>query len=66
MTRTYIAKRLLEHGPLTAAQFREITGWKDRTPESALSNLMKTGLVRTVRQKCGLSKKPLYALVGNE
>jgi hypothetical protein len=46
--RTYYAKRLLEHGPLTAVQFREITGWKGRTPEIVLRQLCETGAARQV------------------
>jgi hypothetical protein len=42
MTRTYAAKRLLEHGPLTAAQFIEITGWKERTCRRTLQQLLDT------------------------
>ena len=30
-TRTYAAKRLLEHGPLTRGQFTAITGWPSAT-----------------------------------
>lgn len=42
MTRTYAAKRLLEHGPLTAAQFIEITGWEERTCRRTLQQLVDT------------------------
>lgn len=44
MTRTYAAKRLLEHGPLTHAEFLEITGWPLRAVESALKSLVETGV----------------------
>lgn len=43
MTRVYIAKRLLEHGPLTAREFTEITGWPSRQALNALRALVKTG-----------------------
>jgi len=39
--KTYIAKRLLEHGPLTFAEFWEITGWMRRTCEVVLRNLVE-------------------------
>jgi hypothetical protein len=42
MTKTYAAKRLLEHGPLTAAQFIEITGWEERTCRRTLQQLVDT------------------------
>ena len=42
MTKTYAAKRLLEHGPLTAAQFIEITGWEERTCRRTLRQLVDT------------------------
>jgi DNA-binding transcriptional regulator GbsR (MarR family) len=45
MTRTYTAKRLLEHGPLTFAEFMEITGWRIRIAVSALRRLISWGLV---------------------
>ena len=44
MTRTYAAKRLLEHGPLTNREFRTITGWDEGTVSSALRNLLATGV----------------------
>ena len=42
MTRTYAAKRLLEHGPLTRGQFAAITGWKAATVSKTLSELVNT------------------------
>jgi hypothetical protein len=45
MTRTYAARRLLEHGPLTMAQFVAITGWPYRSAQCALVNLQITGEV---------------------
>lgn len=44
MTRTYAAKRLLEHGPLTFAELLEITGWKVRQLDCALASMLKTGV----------------------
>lgn len=44
--RTYYAKRLLEHGPLTAREFREITGWPARTCASVVYGLIETELAR--------------------
>lgn len=44
MTRTYVAKRLLEHGPLTAQEFLEITGWDQREATRTLQRLLETGL----------------------
>lgn len=51
MTRTYAAKRLLEHGPLTLAEMREITGWEHAAVVAALRQLMETGLA--VIEYCG-------------
>ena len=45
MTRTYIAKRLLEHGPLTFREFREITGWSPKLATKTLWWLQETGRV---------------------
>lgn len=42
MTRTYAARRLLEHGPLSLAEFLAITGWPYRSAQAALTNLMLT------------------------
>ena len=44
MTRTYAAKRLLEHGPLTGSEFLEITGWPSESAWSALRSLVETGI----------------------
>ena len=48
MTRTYAAKRLLEHGPLTFREFVEITGWTVRVAHRALYRLRQFGLARMV------------------
>ena len=34
MTRKHAALQLLRHGPLTAAEFREITGWSPKVLQS--------------------------------
>lgn len=41
MTRTYAARRLLEHGPLTFAELREITGWTHNQLRSAIYRLLE-------------------------
>jgi predicted transcriptional regulator len=48
MTRTYVLRRLLEHGGLTTAELLEITGWRWGSVRSALTNLMATGTVEAV------------------
>ncbi len=45
MPRTYTAKRLLEHGPLTLLQFVEITGWKYSECRKTLSWLQECGAI---------------------
>jgi len=46
MTRTYAAKRLLEHGPLTFKEFEEITGWENRICWRALTRLLEQNIAR--------------------
>ncbi len=46
MTRTYAAQKLLEHGPLRYAEMIEITGWTNKTVQSALRRLCNRGAVR--------------------
>jgi hypothetical protein len=58
--RTYIAKRLFEHGPLTEREFRQITGWTAEAAHSALCQLLDTGILRAFRET-GTSRN-LYAL----
>lgn len=41
MTRTYAAKRLLEHGPLTFANFWAITGWQKEEAKETLDALIE-------------------------
>jgi DNA-binding transcriptional regulator GbsR (MarR family) len=44
LPKTYFAKRLLEHGPLTFAEFQEITGWSHGHCAAVLSSLLKSGV----------------------
>ena len=44
MNRTYAAKRLLEHGPLTTQQVTEITGWAKKQAARTLQQLLTTGV----------------------
>lgn len=39
MTRTYAAKRLFEHGPLSFREFVEITGWTVKQCYATINNL---------------------------
>ncbi len=59
MTRTYAAKRLFEHGPLTFTQFVEETGWTPRQCTKTLEMLMKAGLICFTEP---LGSKRIYAL----
>jgi predicted transcriptional regulator len=45
MTRTYTAKRLLEHGPLTWRELLEITGWRESVLKGAIQNLIDSEFV---------------------
>ena len=45
MTRTHAALKLLEHGPLTWAEFVAITGWPRRAARKCLNWLIETGRV---------------------
>ena len=62
MTRTYAARRLLEHGPLSMAQFKEITGWNPKHSCNTIKALLMSGAV--VATKCHRlrSEINLYAL----
>ena len=52
MNRTYVAKRLLEHGPLTGIEFVEITGWTHSTAHRTLQLLIDQRIVKlTNREK---------------
>jgi hypothetical protein len=61
MTRTYFAKRLLEHGPLSFAQFREVTGWPEDACEAALRGLVETGIA-CFTQEAG-NRRRVYRLL---
>jgi DNA-binding transcriptional regulator GbsR (MarR family) len=41
--RAYYARRLLEHGPLDATEFREITRWPAATVANTLRQLADSG-----------------------
>lgn len=45
MTRTYAAKRLLEHGPLSFADFVAVTGWTAAQCANALEKLQRQQIV---------------------
>ena len=63
MKKTYAAKRLLEHGPLTMSEFRIITGWKGRTAEAALKSLVKSKVAYSIVGDDGWK---IYMLAGAE
>lgn len=44
MTKTYAMQKLLEHGPLTLAEARNITRWRGRTTAHILEHLTKKGV----------------------
>lgn len=60
MTRTYAAKRLLEHGPLTRGEFAAITGWKPATVTSALQCLIDSRVAFSIVGDDGLNVYQLY------
>lgn len=62
MPRTYVAKRLLEHGPLSFAQFQEITGWTAEACGAALRGLVETGIA-CFTEELG-SRRRVYRLRG--
>jgi len=62
MPRTYAAKRLLEHGPLSMAQFKEITGWKPRQARRTLQSLVDTGVAHRMNPARLRHGTSLYAL----
>ena len=45
MTKTYAMQKLLEHGPLTLAEAREITLWGGKTTAHVLEYLKKKGVL---------------------
>lgn len=56
MTRTYIAKRLLEHGALNFREFVEITGWPSRKCTRTLDHMKQTGMARLDNGKWTLTE----------
>ena len=46
MTRTHVARRLLEHGPLPLSEFCEITGWGRWRCNNVLIRLRNQGVVK--------------------
>lgn len=49
MTRSHVAYQLLRHGPLTLAEFMEITRWPYRRCLNALAELRAAGKIRNTR-----------------
>lgn len=45
MLKSYVMLRLLNHGPLTRAQMREITGWDDKQVKSIIQYLSSNGRI---------------------
>lgn len=64
MTRTYAAKRLLEHGPLTFAEFLAITGWTKGAADNVLVRLRNWGLCQIVHVTG--NHRRVYALTTTE
>ena len=60
MTRTYAAKRLLEHGPLTFAEFVEVTGWGHDRAGNTIKSLMCQGVIFS-SLSLG-NRRPIYSL----
>ena len=50
MTRDHIALQLLAHGPLSRAEFVEITGWALTTCTRTLAALVDTGELQQPRR----------------
>jgi hypothetical protein len=63
MTRTYAAKRLLEHGPLTFANFWAITGWQKEEAKEALDTLVKEKKVKVTFDNYHFN--PMFGLTGD-
>ena len=51
MTRTYAALKLLEHGPLSRAEFVEITGWRLGTCRALLCRMTDAGQIKRVARR---------------
>jgi transcriptional antiterminator len=45
MTKKYALQKLLEHGPLTRQELREITGWTDREIHYTLAYCSREGKI---------------------
>lgn len=45
MTKTYALQKLLEHGPLTRRELREITGWTERGLHYTLAYCSQAGKI---------------------
>jgi hypothetical protein len=50
MTHRYAAIQLLRLGPLSASEFREITGWRFRVAHNVLGELRSAGVIRCVKR----------------
>lgn len=58
MTRTHATTQLLKLGPLTVAEFIEITGWPSRVARYTLAWMVQTGAVEYV----GNTRKGFYRI----
>ena len=47
----YVARRLLEHGPLTFSEMLEITGWQKKRLFETLCRLTRSGVARRQVQR---------------
>lgn len=71
MTRTYAARMLLAHGPLTRPELVEITGWQQKEVTGVLACLIRTDSVAisyriaTDRKHGSRKKTRLYALASS-
>lgn len=45
MLKSHVMLRLLNHGPLTRAEMREITGWDDKQVKSIIQYLSSNGKI---------------------
>ncbi len=61
MTKTHALLKLLEHGPLTRQEMREITLWTDRQIHSTLQYLSREDRIRPVGKK-GMNNQTPWAL----
>lgn len=55
MSRTYALQMLLEHGPLTRKEIREITGWRSKAVIQTISQLVEWG---SIVEQDGIYKLP--------